>query len=182
MARRLRSWTLVMGLVLASSPRAGAVPPGSADAAGSLALCRTAETLAGAEGDALLTRGLALAEQALDANPGDALGHFALFCNLGRRVQATGLGFTTGFAVFRAIRALDAALALAPDDVDVVTAKGVLLLQLPRLLGGDVARAEEWLRRALAIDPHHTLARRYLAETLARRGAEIEAQALRASY
>jgi tetratricopeptide (TPR) repeat protein len=172
-----------MGLALASFDLAAAVPPGSAEGAESLALCRSAEIHSGAEADGLLTRGLALAERAIDADPRDALGHFALFCNLGRRVQATGLGFATPLAAFRAIRALDAALALAPDDADVVTAKGVLLLQLPRLLGGDHARGEEWLRRALALDPHHELARSYLAETLAEHGADSEAQSLlRASY
>jgi hypothetical protein len=117
-----------------------------------------------------LTRGLEAAAAAVDADPHDALAHFALFCNLGRRAQTPGAGFTGPFAIYRALRALDTALELAPDDADVTVAKGVLLLQLPSLLGGDEARGEQCLRRALVLDPNHGPARGYLADVLARRG------------
>jgi Flp pilus assembly protein TadD len=54
-----------------------------------------------------------------------------------------------------------------------------VLANLPPFLGGDPAAAEQWLRRALVLDPHNRDARDYLADVLSRRGADDEARRLR---
>lgn len=67
---------------LADSPRAHE----------SLALCEEADRASAAERLGLLARGLELAEAAVTADGGDAAAHFALFCNLGRRMRLAGVG------------------------------------------------------------------------------------------
>jgi hypothetical protein len=47
-----------------------------------------------------------------------------------------------------------------------MTAKGALLIELPRFFGGDADEGEAWLRRALAIAPGHATARAYLAAAI----------------
>jgi hypothetical protein len=158
-----RSLLLAVALALATAPPAlHALPAGSPQAHESFALCQRAGRSEGPERVEMLTRGLELARGAIEANTQDALAQFALFCNLGRHLQTSGLRVATPFEVFRARRALDDALALAPDDPDVVAAKGALLLELPWLLGGDAEQGERWLRRALDLDPQHDAARAYL--------------------
>lgn len=181
MTRLARPLALALGLLVVAMPAADALPPGSPEAGEALALCESADRHRGAERVEILTRGLELAEARVRLDPADPLAHFALFCNLGRRVRVTGFGITMPFEVLRALRALDSALALAPDDPDVLTAKGALTIELPRLLGGDPDGGEQWFRRALAQDPNHERARSYLADVLARRGAEREPAALQAS-
>jgi Flp pilus assembly protein TadD len=150
---------------------ARALPPGSPEAQESFALCQLADARPDEDRVQLLTRGQALAELALRADDHDGLAQLSLFCNLARRIQTSGPSLLRPFEMLRALQALDRAVALAPADPDVLTAKGALLVQLPRLLGGDLERGEQWLRRALAVDPHHDVARSYLDDTLARRAA-----------
>ncbi len=179
MLRAVTILTLLLAIGLVRAPRAGAVPPGSDVAGEAFSVCRQAERTSGGDARVLLEQGVALAERAVAADATDARAHFALFCNLGRRLQTTGRIFTHPFEVMRALRALDRAVELAPEDPDVATAKGVLLLNLPQLFGGDAVRGEEWLRHALQVDPHHCVARWYLGDALARRGVEDEARVLR---
>lgn len=179
MTRTGRALALATSLALVPLTRVDATPPGSALANEALTLCRLAEGAQESERFELLTSGLEVSEAAVRADTADALAHFAVFCNLGRRVQAAGLSLVRSLEIFRALRALDRAVELAPEDPDVVTAKGALLVSLPRLLGGDADEGEQWLRRALAADPHHCVARWYLADVLARRGGDAEARELR---
>ena len=109
-----------------------------------------------------LERGLALATAAVAADERDAVAHFAAFCTLGRLVQLRGISVLRPFEALRALGELDIAVRLAPDDPDVLAAKGATLLRLPRLLGGDPREGRMWLRRALARDPHHCAASAYL--------------------
>jgi hypothetical protein len=123
---------------------------------------------------------MALAERALAADARDARAHFAAVCNLGKLMEIEGLGIGQLFSLRRLKRELDTALELAPGDADALVAKGALLLNLPRLLGGDVDEAEHVLRRAVAAEPDNDEARCYLAQALTARGAEDEARALAA--
>lgn len=170
---------IALTLALVAAPRAYALPPGSEPAGRAFDLCQRAERTVGDERTELLLRGIALAQAAVDADPNDARAHFALFCSLGRWVRDGGVSVARLLEVLRVLRELDAAVALAPDDPDVLTAKGALLVSLPRLLGGDSDAGESWLRRALTVDPHHDVARWFLADVLERRGAGGEAAALR---
>jgi cytochrome c-type biogenesis protein CcmH/NrfG len=54
-------------------------------------------------------------------------------------------------------------MALAPDDPDILTAKGAFLIELPRYLGGDAEQGRALLRAAVAKDPHDKAAQRYLS-------------------
>ncbi len=164
---RIRCLSLVV-LPLVIVGDAGALPPGSAGAQEAFALCQVAETETGDARVGTLTHGLELAEAAVDVDPHDALAQFALFCNEARRVQAAGVGIASSLELLRAMRALDAAVALAPDDADVLAAEGALLVELSRFLGGDEARGERCLRRALELDPNHGAARGYLADVVGR--------------
>ena len=150
-------------LVAVLAGLAGAVPAGQPAALDALALCRAAERLKGAARQQSLEQGLALAAAAVAADGRDAAAHFATFCTLGRLVQIRGLDPWRPFEAFRALDELEAAVRLAPDDPDVMAAKGATLLLLPRLLGGDPGEGRVWLRRALARDPHHCAASAYLA-------------------
>lgn len=160
MPRTLVATAVLVG-VLAGAARA--VPTGQPAALDALALCRAAERLEGAARRQSLERGLALARAAVAADDGDAAAHFAAFCTLGRLVQIRGLDPWRPFEAFRALDELETAVRLAPDDPDVMAAKGATLLLLPRLLGGDPGEGRAWLRRALARDPHHCAAGVYLA-------------------
>ena len=167
---------LVIAVTLTAAGTVRALPPGSSLAGESLRLCMLAGERTVEERFELFARGRDLAEAALAVDAKDARAHFALFCNLGRRLQASAIPHPV--EIMRALRAMDDALALAPDDPDVMTAKGALLLNLPRLLGGDPHVGEAWLRRALAADPGQCAARRYLADVLLQRGAVDEARTL----
>jgi len=163
MAPGVRFLACTCALVLGLAAGADAFPAGSDRARQALDLCQQADV----EQDEtsrvrILTHGLALAEVAVGEDDADALGHFALFCNLARRLRHDGLRLGSPFEVWRALRALDRAVALAPVDPDVMTAKGALLIELPPLLGGDAEEGQAWLRRALVIAPEHATARAYL--------------------
>jgi hypothetical protein len=155
-----------------------AVPSGSSAAAESLATCEQADSLSGDARTQALARGMILAEGALAASDRDALAHFAAVCNLGKQMEAAGIGLGQLIRLRRLRREIDATLDLVPDDADALATKGALLLHLPTLFGGDVAEAEVLLRRALAAEPDNDTARCYLARALTARGATAEAQAL----
>ena len=121
-----------------------------------LELCDAADSAPPSDRAAILTRGLERAEEAAEANPLDATAHFAVFCNLGKRTDLRRR--THGFLgllgdVGRARRELEEALILAPDDPAALAAKGQMLTELPRFLGGDPAEGERLLRRAAALGP-----------------------------
>jgi len=150
--------------------------PGSVPAFDALAACHEAVRGSDSERHALLDRGLALAERATATDDGDAAAHFAVFCNLGRRVQLDGLHLWQLGTVHRLRREIDRTLELAPSATQALVAKAAFLLELPRLFGGDPAAAEEVARRAVASDPASRPAHLILARTLAARGAPEEAR------
>jgi len=166
--------TLAAGIPSAFAWVAG--PAGSAEATQALALCLDAEHVSAADKTALLTQGLELAEAAVVRNDKDATAHFALFCNLGKRMQLEGVSFHSLAGVRRLHREIDLVLELAPDYTDALAAKGAFLLKLPRLLGGDKRKGERLLRRALVLDPHNVTARLYLVQALKARSAHAEAR------
>ena len=66
-------------------------------------------------------------------------------------------------SIRRVRREIDRTLALTPNAPGVLTAKGVMLLELPGVLGGDPPEGERLLRRALEIEPTFAEARQALA-------------------
>jgi tetratricopeptide (TPR) repeat protein len=173
--RRAAAAAAVALLALARGARA-ADPPGSPRANQALTVC-LADAATPAERRANLARGLALAEEAVAADERDPKAHFAVFCNLGNDLKLRGVALQSLFAMRRLRREIDRTLELAPDYADALVGKGELLLELPRLLGGDAAEGERLLRAALRVDPDYIDAHLGLARALAARGARDEARA-----
>lgn len=171
----MRRTAAALLLVVAVGASRAADPPGSPRANEALALCNASAATV-EERRANLARGLALAEGAVAADEGDAKAHFAVFCNLGTDLKLRGLGLSSLFTVRRVRREIEHALELAPDYADALVGKGELLLQQPRLLGGDAEEGERLLRAALRVDPSFMEAHLGLARALAARGAREEAR------
>jgi tetratricopeptide (TPR) repeat protein len=128
-----------------------------------------------------LDKGVAIAEEAVKADDGDGRAHFALFCNVAKRVSLAGLSWRVLGELRRSHQEIDRAHELAPNDPDVLIAKGEFLRRLPGALGGDKPLGLRLLHRALEIKPDHVLGRLYLARALADDGVpEARAEAYEA--
>jgi len=121
--------------------------------------------------------GLALAERAVSLDDECADAHFAVFCNLGESLRLDGEQISSYFEFRRMMRELDRTLALEPDHAEALASKGILLVRLPRLLGGDAAHGERLLKRVIELDPSAVTSRLTLAEQCRQRGDLAEAAA-----
>ena len=108
--------------------------------------------------------GLAYARQAVAADDASADAHFALFANNGRLLLLEG-ATPNPVVVLEAKRELERALELNPNHANALAARGGLYRQLPWVLGGDLEKAEDCLRRAIALNPNAVGARIELAAT-----------------
>jgi len=124
---------------------------------------------------AAFDRGRALAERAVTLDQTSADAHFALFCNLGELMRIDGESVSSVFGLRRLMAEVDRTLELDPGYTDALAAKGILLLRLPRLLGGDAAKGEEMLRQVIQQDPNAFSSRIMLAKTCEARGERSEA-------
>jgi tetratricopeptide (TPR) repeat protein len=101
-----------------------------------------------------------------------------VFCNLGKRAQlrrqVTGLPAMLR-DLARARHEIDAALALSPRYADALAAKGEMLVELPRVLGGDRVEGERLLRTAVQLVPDDARVRLLLAKSLEANGKREEA-------
>ena len=140
--------------------------------AAALALCRDADFLPADDKDAqrvFLTSGMAVAEEAVAAQPNDAKAYIAMSCILGKQLEVSGISWRSIQGLNRLKGVIDKALELAPEDPDALVAKGEMIHQLPSMLGGDLHEAEQLLRLAIAKNPEHLRARIHLAQLLAER-------------
>jgi len=116
-----------------------------------------------AEKLAAYEQGREAARRAVAAAPGNDMAHLWLALNTGRYAEMRG--FSTGLKMLPSIReASDTALRLNPKNVDAIVLAGGILANVPRLMGGDRAKAEAHFKRALELDPHKTSARIELAD------------------
>ncbi len=150
-----------IGAVIAA-PAPATLVDSEASANTAIDLCHRAEKSPDRAAE-LLDRGLRMAETAVAADESDARARLAVFCNLGKQIEYEGLGFGTMSKVRRLRREIDLAHQLAPNDPDILAAKGAMLVELPRMFGGDVRQGESLLRRSLAIRGGNASALRYLA-------------------
>jgi hypothetical protein len=136
------------------------VSPAAADdrsralAAAALASCEAVD--ATREGDrsarlARLEEGIVTSEAAVAADSQDPRAHLALFCNLGRHIDLSGLSWRMFDRLRRAQAEIDRAHELAPSDPDILVAKGELLRHMPSPFGGDKAAGLILIRRATEI-------------------------------
>jgi tetratricopeptide (TPR) repeat protein len=161
--------TGVVALLLWTAAASGGEPEiGGPMAREAIAICQEADLLPASDRAATLASGLARAEEAVQADPQDAVAHFAIFCNLGK-----GLKDSSGWRLFRVIgdlrrarKEIDAALILAPNYPAALAAKGAMLVQLPRLFGGDPPEGVRLLESAVALRPEDPTLRLELAKVL----------------
>jgi hypothetical protein len=121
-------------------------------------------------GEELATRAVALDDGLADA-------HFALFCNRGETMRLDGETISDVLALRGLLRELDRTIELDPNHADALAAKGLFLIRLPRLLGGDTAQGEVLLRRVVMLDSTSVSARLGLARLCNYRGEREESVA-----
>src|SRR5262245_8163022 len=155
--------TLIVGTIVAARPSGGQIGAPGADASTTaLSICQKADQSEGEERTRLLAHGLTLAEKAVAADESDGKAHFAVFCNLGKQMQEASV-FRQTLVVHRLKRELELAIALEPDDPQMLIARGAFLVELPAALGGDAEKGRALLRAALTKDPNNHTALRYLS-------------------
>jgi tetratricopeptide (TPR) repeat protein len=109
-------------------------------------------------------RGLELARRAVAADDQNADAHFAVFATQGKIMLIEGVSLNPANLV-KANKELDRTLEIEPNHADALASKGGLYRQLPWILGGDLAKAENYLTRAIELNPDAVGARIELAET-----------------
>ena len=165
-------------LAAAVAPAARADNTASELARRALAECEAGrQATARTDREAHFQHGQTLGTQAVSADDASADAHFALFCNMGELMRLDGESIASVFQLRGLMTELDRTLALNPDHPGALSAKGTLLVRLPRMLGGDVKQGEELLRKALVFDPTAVAARLALARTCVARGERAEALA-----
>ena len=123
-------------------------------------------------------QGQSLGERAVAANEENADAHFALFCNLGELLRVDGESLTSIFGLRRMMVELERTLEINPAHIDALSAKGTLLVKLPRVLGGDLERGEQLLQRVMKQAPRSVNARLALARVWCQQGRHDDAVTL----
>jgi len=173
--------TGVVALLLWTAAARGGEPEmGGQMAREAIAICQEADLLPASDRAATWAAGLARAEEAVRADPQDAAAHFAIFCNLGEMLRVDGEKITSILGFRKMMAELDRTLELDPNHLDALSSKGVLLIRLPSLLGGDPPKGQKMLERVLREDPSCITARLTLSEVYAERGNRTDAVALAA--
>jgi tetratricopeptide (TPR) repeat protein len=121
-------------------------------------------------------RGIDLANQAMALDPAVADAHYALFINLGRKAERTGIGSQMR-AISKLKKLLNETIELDPRHAHAWEAKGEMLLRLPRLMGGDAAEGERALRHSAELAPRWPKPPLRLAELDWKNGRVTEARA-----
>jgi tetratricopeptide (TPR) repeat protein len=112
--------------------------------------------------------GAKAAREAIEAQERNADAHYLYAANLGSSAQLTGL-MASALTVQELKRHVDRALALHPSHAAALHMKGMILEELPWVLGGDAEGALTHLRRAVAANPNYLHARLDLAKAYMKR-------------
>ena len=110
-----------------------------------------------------------LGNQALELDDKNADAHFAVFAAEGRLSLLNGV-VVNPYNLYKAQGRLNHVLELDPNHADGLAAKGGLYRQLPWALGGDLNKAEIYLKRAINHNPVAVGARIELAQTYREKG------------
>jgi tetratricopeptide (TPR) repeat protein len=119
--------------------------------------------------------GIALANQAIAVDAGAADAYFALFVNLGRKSERSGVG-SQALNVARLKELLRKTLELDPQHAHAWEAQGEMLTRLPWLLGGSDEEGKRALRHAAELAPNWARPRLRLAELAFEQGHEAKAR------
>ena len=106
-------------------------------------------------------QGREAARRAVELEPKNALAHLFFAINTARWGQTNGI-----------VRSI----TLLPSRPTVYALAGNVYLEVPRLLGGDLERAESMFRKGLELDPRFTGNRVGLAKVLIKQGRTPEAR------
>jgi tetratricopeptide (TPR) repeat protein len=123
---------------------------------------------------ALFTRGQETAERAIALDDQLVDAHYGRFCNLGESLRVDGEKITSVFKLRDLMNELDKTLALDPNHVEALATKGALLVQLPRMFGGDVPKGEQMLKKVVRLDDNAVTSRIVLAKACMWRGDTAE--------
>jgi tetratricopeptide (TPR) repeat protein len=115
------------------------------------------------------------AAEAIENDTTFARAHFIFFAAQGRLLVAEG-AVRNLLALTELRKHLDRSLQLDPNYSDALAAKGALLMELPRALGGNKVEGEELLRRAVEEYPVGPGTRLLLAKALIAKGDLPEAR------
>jgi tetratricopeptide (TPR) repeat protein len=120
-------------------------------------------------------RGRDVARRAIDMAPRSPEAHLWYAANLGRWAITKGK-LRAAFVLSTLKQEIHTILEIDPNHVPGLALAGSFYLETPLVFGGDVTRAEGYLRRALSLDPHFTRARVELARCLIAEGRYDEAR------
>jgi tetratricopeptide (TPR) repeat protein len=110
-------------------------------------------------------RGRQLGERAVELAPRDEEAHLWYAINTGRWGQTNGV-LQSLFLLGTVKKEIEIILELNPRSVRGRALAGNVLMEVPRLVGGDRAAAEKQFRRGIDVDPHFTGLRVDLARLL----------------
>ena len=120
-------------------------------------------------------RGRDTAKRAIDMAPKSPEAHLWYAANLGRWAITKGK-LRAAFLLSTLKQEIQTILELDPNHVPGLALAGSFYLETPGMFGGDVPRAEGYLRKSLSLDPHFTRARVELARCLIEEGKYGEAR------
>jgi tetratricopeptide (TPR) repeat protein len=110
-------------------------------------------------------KGREVGKRAVELAPRNPEAHVWYGINTGRWGQTKGI-MRSLFLLPTVRESVDTTLALDPGNLRALALSGNVFLEVPRIAGGDRAKAEAQFRKALEIDPHFTNARVDLARAL----------------
>lgn len=120
-------------------------------------------------------RGREIARRAIELAPKSEDAHFWFVANTGRWGQTKGV-LRSLFLLPTMREELDIILGLSPRSARAHNVAGNLMSEVPGLLGGDKAKAEEHFKKALDIDPRYTIARVDFGKFLIATGRHADAR------
>ncbi len=132
----------------------------------------------GSEQDDMFVEGIQAGKAAVQLQPNKPEGHFWLGANYGGRAEHSTLSNLSSFQDIKG--EMEAVLKLdeSYQGYSAYLGLGRLYLQAPKVLGGDVKKAIEYLEKGVKLNPNNTVMRFHLAEAyeVDRRNADAKKQ------
>ncbi|HSE83199.1 MAG TPA: hypothetical protein VLB01_01465 [Thermodesulfobacteriota bacterium] len=111
--------------------------------------------------------GMAVAKKAVEISPKSPDTHFYYAANMAALGKKQGV-LKSLFMLRELRKEVNTILELDPEYAKGLALNGILYYTLPGFLGGDLQISEIYLRRAIALEPHETVFKIYLAKNLSK--------------